>query len=766
DAAPTDPTGTPFGRYRLLDQLGSGGMGIVHKAWDSELRRVVALKMLKVEEGQGDPESVERFIREARSAARLHHPNIVHVDDVGTYEGRHYFTMDYVEGEDLQVLLEKDAESESEGRPGTGRLLPMRKRLEILKDIARALQHAHANGIIHRDLKPENIIITPDRGPVLTDFGLARDMTDASRSRLTVTGQVMGTPPYMPPEQMQGDGSRIGPHSDVYSLGAIMYELLTDRVPFESADLFELRRLVRDTDAVPPRKVAPHVHQDAETICLKAIEKDPTRRYAGAGEFADDLERHLNGEPILARRTPGLARLWRKAKRRKSVVVPVAGSVLIVLCVLVAWLVYSARKRERFTGLVSDADWAFAAGNFKDARLMYERANEIDDGDDHVKTRLAASLAAIERAAKIRDDAGILCARGKSAASTDPAGDAAFESFTKAIETDPSYAEPYFERAGVRWRRRQYDGALADLTAAIKNDPRFVNAYRDRALILEELGETGKALADFANVVQLDPESDAGRFANGVLLRKEGKLDAAIAEYDRAIGLNPRLHWAYNNRGNARFARDDFEGAIVDLDKAIELRPGFAAAYFNRGNVRCKTGDVEGAIDDYSKALAADPRHAEAFMNRAYARDAKGDRTGAIADYDKAIDIRPDYHGAYYNRAGVKRAAGDLDGAIRDYTEAIRLRPDFADAYVFRGLTHGEKQMTDEAMRDFTKAIELDEDNALAYFGLGNALDQAGRPKEAIDAWKKALEIAPADWPSRKLVEECIAETEKGLKER
>ncbi len=202
--------------------------------------------------------------------------------------------------------------------PRCGGELPLRRKLEILREIALGLEHAHRHGIIHRDLKPANIMVPPDGRPVITDFGLARNVKRTGKSGLTLSGDVVGTPSYMSPEQARGQRSKVGPQADVYALGAIMYQMLTGRVPFAAANVYDVLQRIVDKEPTPPSTLRSGIDRDAETICLKALEKELDRRYGSAREFADDLGRHLKGEPILARPSSVLSRLWRDAKRNRT----------------------------------------------------------------------------------------------------------------------------------------------------------------------------------------------------------------------------------------------------------------------------------------------------------------------------------------------------------------------------------------------------------------------------------------------------------------
>lgn len=283
-----------FGDYELLEEIARGGMGVVHKARQVSLNRVVAIKMILA--GQlARPEDVQRFRTEAEAAANLQHPNIVAIHEVGEHDGQHYFSMDYIEGQNLGELT-KDAP------------LPARRAAELLKTIADAMHYAHERGTLHRDLKPQNVLIDKSGQARITDFGLAKQIE--RDSGLTQTGAIMGSPAYMPPEQASGDHARVGPHSDVYSLGATLYKLLTGQTPFHGDSPIATLRKVLEDEPPRPTRLNPKVPPDLETICLKCLEKKPERRYRSALELSEDLGRFLNHEPILAKTVSPLRRGW------------------------------------------------------------------------------------------------------------------------------------------------------------------------------------------------------------------------------------------------------------------------------------------------------------------------------------------------------------------------------------------------------------------------------------------------------------------------
>lgn len=302
-----------FGDYELLAEIARGGMGVVYKARQVSLNRIVALKMILA--GQlASPEDVERFHLEAEAAANLDHPGIVPIYEVGEHEGQHFFSMAFVDGPSLAQRL-------TEGP------LPPLQAAELIRQVAEAVAFAHARGVIHRDLKPGNILLAADGQPRITDFGLAKRI--AGEKHLTATGQVLGTPSFMPPEQAAGDGGQIDGTADVYALGAVLYALLVGRPPFQADNPIDTVLQVLYRDAVAPRQLNARIPRDLETICLKCLRKTPWRRYADAAALADDLQRFLNHRPIHARPVGVVERTAKWVRRRPALaalmVVAVAG---------------------------------------------------------------------------------------------------------------------------------------------------------------------------------------------------------------------------------------------------------------------------------------------------------------------------------------------------------------------------------------------------------------------------------------------------------
>lgn len=321
--SPTATTKTTVGDYQILNEIAHGGMGVVYKARHRTLGRIVALKQIRAGEF-AKADDLLRFQAEAQAAAQLDHQGIVPVFDVGDEAGHPYMAMAFVDGPSLWQQIKE--------RP-----LEQREAARIMQQVAEAVEYAHLRGIVHRDLKPQNILMAADGHPKVTDFGLAKQQ--ANDSNLTQTGQILGTPSFMPPEQADGRTDQVGPLADVYSLGATLYCLITGRPPFQSSSPIETLKQVLEQEPVSPRALNPSLNKDLETICLKCLQKAPSRRYVSAGDFAADLQRFLNGEAIAARPTAPLERAWRWC-RRKPLAAGLLATTAMMLVLLLTGLWY------------------------------------------------------------------------------------------------------------------------------------------------------------------------------------------------------------------------------------------------------------------------------------------------------------------------------------------------------------------------------------------------------------------------------------------
>ncbi len=376
--------GSRIGQYTVKSVLGKGGMGQVFRVRHEQLERDYALKVL-LPTGASNPRLLARFRHEARATARLRHPNIVAVHEVGEDDGVNYFTMDVIEGRPLNKIVREGSLTVSDS-------------VEMLRKIAAALHHAHREGVIHRDMKPSNIIVNEEGEPFVMDFGLAKELHAVTQ--LTRTGTAVGTLAYMPPEQAQGRRDLIGPKSDIYSLGVTLYECLTGKLPFVADSAPVLIAKLINTEPVPPHKREPTVPEPISRICLKAMAKDPAHRYGTAMDLCRDLERFQDGEPIAAQ---GLS-LWEQALiqiRKNKPAAFLAGALAgLVLCLIIwfSWQAYAARRA--YAAVLQDAKRAEAGGELEQAQALYLQliGQAPEDGRAHLGVqRVRAELAQAQK---------------------------------------------------------------------------------------------------------------------------------------------------------------------------------------------------------------------------------------------------------------------------------------------------------------------------------------------------------------------------------
>ena len=360
-----------FGDYELLEEIARGGMGVVYRARQISLDRIVAVKMLPFGQFASD-QFVRRFKAEAEMAAALQHPNIVAIHEIGEHDGQHYFSMDYVEGCDLAEMV----------REGP---MPSREAVAHLEVLARAVHYAHQRGVLHRDLKPSNVLIDGTGNPRLTDFGLAKRF-EGDASLLSTTRQIVGSPNYMPPEQAELDRGPVGPASDVYSLGALLYHLITGRAPFVANSLEGAVLAVLNTEPISPRLLNPDVPRDVETICLKCLEKNSDRRYDSAEALAGDLDLCLRGEPIRARPIGVFEKLGRWCRRKPALAAAIALLALIAAgSALTANHLSRLHRNSRWNNYVSEmhrAQREWQQRNFAEAFFYLQRQIPNGNGPD------------------------------------------------------------------------------------------------------------------------------------------------------------------------------------------------------------------------------------------------------------------------------------------------------------------------------------------------------------------------------------------------
>jgi hypothetical protein len=381
------PVAAPPG-YEVLSELGHGGMGVVYQARQINADRLVALKMI-LAGGHAGPDEMARFRTEAEAIARLQHPHVVQVFEVGMHNGLPFFSLEFCPGGSLDKKL-------------AGTPLPPQEAAALVAKLAGGVQAAHAAQVLHRDLKPANVLLAADGTPKVTDFGLAKKL-DAQGA--TITGVIMGTPSYMAPEQASGAVHALGPAADVYALGAILYECLTGRPPFKAATTWDTLQQVLARDPVPPRQLNAKVSRDLETICLKCLHKEPRRRYPTAEALADDLRRFLAGEPVLARPVGRTERGWRWCRRNPGLAGASLAAGMMLLGVVAMSILYAVTQGEAARDLKKEwdrAEGALVVARRNEASLTFGRAVKYaEEGEDGSTPDAGRGLLLLARAIEL-----------------------------------------------------------------------------------------------------------------------------------------------------------------------------------------------------------------------------------------------------------------------------------------------------------------------------------------------------------------------------
>jgi tetratricopeptide (TPR) repeat protein len=506
-------------------------MGVVYKARQKGLDRIVALKMI-LAGGLASPSELIRFRTEAQAAARLHHPNIVQVHEVGEHDGCPFFSLEYLDG---GSLAERIAQAP----------LPPVQAAQVVQALAEAMDCAHRAGVIHRDLKPANILLSSDGTPKITDFGLAKRLEpDTGHTR---TGAVLGTPSYMAPEQAEGMTHAIGPAADIYSLGAVLYDLVTGRPPFRGNSVLETLEQVRTIEPVPPSRLQTGLPRDLETICLKCLQKEPHKRYATAGDMAADLGRFLGGEPIRARPIPGWERAWKWARRRPATAALIVVSVLALTGFGVggtAWAIEANALRAD-----ADRERDFAWDQKKKAEARREEAERerrrAEENEQLAKEKQAEAERERRRAAaNFRDRLAavqqMLTRVGQERLANEPRMDVVRRDLLeKALAFHQRALHAQTEDPELRWEAGQAYIHVADIQEQLGRPERAEEAYKQAVALLSKLAQ------DFSDRPEFRRDLAAAHANRGLALQAVGRNSDAEQAYKAGETILERLGAQY-----------------------------------------------------------------------------------------------------------------------------------------------------------------------------------------------------------------------------
>jgi tetratricopeptide (TPR) repeat protein/tRNA A-37 threonylcarbamoyl transferase component Bud32 len=738
--------------YEIVGELGRGGMGVVYKARQKGLNRVVALKMV-LAGAHASSQQLARFHAEAEAVAQLQHPGIVQIFEVGDFDGLPYFSLEFVEGGSLADKID--------GKPR-----PPREAAETLELLAQAMAVAHQHGIIHRDLKPANVLLTRDALPKITDFGLVKRVEDGSE--LTKSGTLMGSPSYMSPEQAHGRTHEIGSLSDLYSLGAILYELLTGRAPFVGTSMLETLDQVRNQDPVPPSRLQPNVPHDLETICLKCLQKEPGKRYESCVALGEDLHRFVAGEPIRARPIGHAEWLWRWCRRNPRVAV-LSGVVAVLLGLVAASAIAIGLRLSREREAVAEtrkvagerldqAATSIAGGDSRRARDLLQQANlpllksrpELTDIRSQMQ-RLQEQVDVYERFKRLLDQARFHCfgslsqkkegerycrqlvelydhieSKSGVAASGLPPLNAeqrkrfredVFDAFLIAAIVERDLAEGRDEAVQQQAARQSMDW----LNRADKVVPGTKTFYANRSACWGKLGDRARDAADLKRAEAIEPTIAVDHFWHGFAdhlrgnqaVRKRDREAAEkwyreeLAEYAAFLRLHPDHFWGYFNWSLAQMQLGDLQEALFGFTACIHLRPDFPWSYNNRANVLLQLKRNSLAVEDCTAALARDNRYFEAWENRGLAYLRHGETSAALSDFNRAIALNSENASPYLYRAETYRRMNRPAEALPDADRAVALNGTNAQAYYTRALVRTALRQYGSARDDCSAALAL-----------------------------------------------------------
>jgi tetratricopeptide (TPR) repeat protein len=758
--------------YEILEELGKGGMGVVYKARHEQLGNLVALKMILAGTYAND-QDVARFLAEAEAVAHLQHPNIVRLLEFGRHEGLPYFTLEFMAGGSLSDKLQKEP------------LLPT-EAARVVEQLARGMAHAHQAGIIHRDLKPANVLLAADGTPKISDFGLVKRVE--AGSGITHTGDVMGTPSYMAPEQARGQSKHVGPAVDVYALGAILYECLTGRPPFKGPTNWDTLAQVVAEDPVPPSRLQPKVPRDLETICLKCLRKEPAGRYPSAEALAEDLRRFQAGEPILARPAGMLERSIKWVRRRPALAAAYLASLIAFVALLGGAAYYLYRKnQDQLVEAVRDTE--LDAKRRQVQELYAEGLQLVQKNEEEGKEDWEPALVKLAQARGLIGEEPELAPLGHKVEQLQKYinGRKHFSQLTDRAHFEMGLSDyltespPAIQAAHAQAARKTIAAALA-IFGVSETHPRSPT-YGPVTLSDKSRQKVTKACYELVLIL-----AETAIHEKGDLKDKDG-LHKALLLLDEASGLAPLKSKAYHLQRKRYLSLLGKKAAADQEQKLAEETPAQTALdHFLVGQEVSRRSDQASLLlarNAYKLALKQNPNlfwaNYRLAVNYLQSKNSLlGERGAALAHLTTCIRLQPEFPWPYLIRGTAHAALEEFDAAEADFAEAEKLekaRPDQLARYsliinrgfvcVLQGQRHEKraKELQEKGKQDqaaaafkqaetqytgaaaqFTRAADLRPDSYQAYANLADVYQKqaalrADPGQEGPDQLKKALHI-------------------------
>lgn len=734
----SDLVGQKLGDFEILKMIGQGGMGAVFLARQVSLDREVAVKVIS-SVGGSQAKDLDRFKRESKVLAKITHPNIVPIYEVGQQGPYSYFAMEYVKGVSLDKILngirnskpedkasdimhkclevdgttyDDSADTYKGGELDTDYIIEISR---IIISVASALDYAHEKGILHRDIKPSNILIAPDGTSKLVDFGLAKSQ---SQETITITGEFFGTPSYVSPEQIRKPGT-VDCRSDVFSLAATYYECLTLHVPFEGDTVNETLTQVIAKEAVPPKKYSPRLSMDFNTVLLHALEKSPEDRYQNAGDFAGDISNILEFKPITAKR-PSITRRAYKTLRRNPLKITIVG--ISILVVVLGYFLSSSYMQNRNKAV---------AKKLYDIAVLKHQNKEFPEALKYFENAIRANPRNVEAYSGLG-----MCyyALGQTQKS--------IEAYMQAVKIEPDYAFAYNNLGFTYNNLGRYGEAVEALNKAIKIEPDNDLAHSNLGLAYNGLGRYEEAVETLNKAIEIDPDNAFAHNNLGLVYNNLGRFEEAIQAYQRSIKIDPSAGLHLNNLGLIYNNLGRHEDALQISKSIIIINPNNAKAHCDLGDAYRGLGRSKEAVLAYKQVLRIDSNNAIALNNLGLAYNNLGRTEGAIQAIKQAIRINPT--GAAYSNLGlVYTDSGSFEKALGAYTQSIDIEPNNAISYYNLGTMYNNFDHYTEGLQAFKQAIQLERKDAQTYNNMAISLEGLGRYEEAEQVYKQAIDAEP-----------------------
>lgn len=734
--------------YEDLVALTAGGQGVVYEAVQTSTKRKVALKLLL--EPFPTDEQLSRFEHEIECVARLRHPNIVTVYECRrTEDGKPFYAMEFVDGRPLNQYLAVE-------KP------PLDARLQIFMKIADAVAHAHEHGVVHRDLKPGNILIDPEGEPRVLDFGLARRTVPertAASSRITQPGAFLGTLAYAAPEQFSGDPERVNELTDVWALGALLYEMLTDEQPFKTTGSpATIEKKIQEESPPKPSSLRRGLNADLDTIVFRALAKEPQRRYASAAALVADVRRFMAGEPIEARRDSVTYVLRKRARRHRAAIL-----VGITFCALALATVYFWRRSviatftaDRQTAMYLLNEARLEAGSSPESAMkMLDQAIRLDPSLIEAQLQRALILW------RIPDIDGAIEAAEQvlKAYPHDPKASAAHILLARFYERpDPQRAQSHRAAAAGRVEKGSYYDALLEeddkraiaALTAILSEKGFgdVDALIERIVRFQNIHDYDAMLEDALQLIKQRPKWASAWNAVGTAYDRLGNYPEALRNFDRAVRLEPGMARSYLHRARVYGILGRHREAVTDCDEAIELDPKEGLAYALRAWERNELGESKPALADCEQAIKLSPWNPLPYCVRGIIAWNDNDKETALQDLHLSIKKDPKFYGAYLTRAGIEYECREYAKAVQDATSVIEL-PSTSDAselaaraYDLRARAYENLQQFDLALDDLSRVIEANPRSYHAYYNRGRCRRLSGDYETALADHDAAVRLS------------------------